>query len=68
MSKAWAVSDDKIAKIAIRAPSNVFVVDASRVLLGVIAMRDAWDAALQGIAIEDHAKTRPALAAALEAF
>lgn len=35
---------------------------------GVIAMRYAWDAALQGIAIEDHAKTHPALAAALEAF
>ena len=35
---------------------------------GVVAMREAWDAALQGVAIEDHAKTRPALAAALAAF
>ncbi len=35
---------------------------------GVIAMRAAWDAALQGIAIEDHARNHPALAAALDAF
>lgn len=35
---------------------------------GVVAMREAWDAAVQGVAIEDFAKTRPTLAAALEAY
>ena len=35
---------------------------------GVVAMREAWDAAMQGVAIDDYARTRPALAAALDAY
>lgn len=34
---------------------------------GVESLRDAWDAAIAGVALEDHAATRPALARALEA-
>ncbi|ANL51022.1 ribulose bisphosphate carboxylase large subunit protein (plasmid) [Rhizobium phaseoli] len=33
---------------------------------GVRALRDAWDATVAGIAIEEHAKTHPALSRALE--
>jgi ribulose-bisphosphate carboxylase large chain len=34
---------------------------------GVAALRDAWDAAIAGIPLDDHAKTRPALRHALQA-
>jgi ribulose-bisphosphate carboxylase large chain len=33
---------------------------------GVSAMRDAWDAALQGVPLADYARTHPALRTALE--
>ncbi len=32
---------------------------------GVLSLRDAWDAAISGTALETHARTHPALAAAL---
>lgn len=35
---------------------------------GVQALRDAWDAAIAGIDSDEYAKTRPALASALETF
>ncbi|WP_137700656.1 ribulose-bisphosphate carboxylase large subunit family protein [Marimonas lutisalis] len=35
---------------------------------GVQSLRDAWDAAMAGIAAEDYAKTHPALARALETY
>jgi ribulose-bisphosphate carboxylase large chain len=35
---------------------------------GVTALREAWEAAMAGIAVHEHAATRPALRAALEAF
>jgi ribulose-bisphosphate carboxylase large chain len=35
---------------------------------GVAAIRDAWEAATAGVAIEDHARTSTALAGALERF
>lgn len=38
------------------------------VAAGVEAMRDAWDAAMHGVALNDYAAGRPALAAALEAY
>ena len=38
------------------------------VAAGVGAMRDAWDAAMQGVAVSDYAVGRPALAAALKAY
>jgi ribulose-bisphosphate carboxylase large chain len=33
-----------------------------------MAMREAYDAALSGIDVQDYAKDHPALAAALEAY
>lgn len=38
------------------------------VAAGVTAMREAWDAAMQSVAVAEHARGRPALAAALDAF
>ncbi len=38
------------------------------VAAGVTAMRDAWDAAMQGVEVETFATDRPALAAALKAY
>ena len=38
------------------------------VAAGVEAMREAWDAAMQGVAVSDYAVGRPALAAALKAY
>jgi ribulose-bisphosphate carboxylase large chain len=38
------------------------------VAAGVVAMREAYDAALSGIDVQDYAKDHPALAAALEAY
>ena len=35
---------------------------------GVESLRDAWDAAMQGIPLTEHAAAHPALAAALEAY
>lgn len=35
---------------------------------GVTSMREAWEAACEGVALEVYARTRPALRAALEAF
>ncbi len=35
---------------------------------GVLALREAWDAAIQGTTAQEHAKTHPALAAALGKF
>jgi ribulose-bisphosphate carboxylase large chain len=35
---------------------------------GVQSMREGWDAAIQGVALESYAQGRPALAAALEKF
>lgn len=35
---------------------------------GVASLREAWDAALRGIALSDHARDHPALAAALKAY
>ncbi len=38
------------------------------VAAGVAALRESWEAAIAGIPLADHARTRPALAAALEAL
>ena len=38
------------------------------VAAGVEAMREAWDAAMLGVAVSDYAAGRPALAAALKAY
>ncbi len=38
------------------------------VAAGVASLRQAWDAAVAGVALEDHARTHPELARALEAF
>jgi ribulose-bisphosphate carboxylase large chain len=35
---------------------------------GVHALREAWEAAMQGITLADYARSHPALAAAMEAF
>lgn len=35
---------------------------------GVASLREAWEAALSGVALDDHARSHPALAAALQAF
>jgi ribulose-bisphosphate carboxylase large chain len=35
---------------------------------GVHALREAWEAAMQGITLADYAHSHPALAAAMEAF
>ncbi len=35
---------------------------------GVTALRDAWDAAMAGTPLDDHARSRPGLAAAIETF
>jgi ribulose-bisphosphate carboxylase large chain len=35
---------------------------------GVASLREAWDAAMAGVALADHARTHPALARALEAY
>lgn len=35
---------------------------------GVAALREAWEAAVGGVPLADHARTRPALAQALEAY
>lgn len=35
---------------------------------GVAALREAWEAAVDGVPLADHARTRPALAQALEAY
>ncbi|SDV46872.1 ribulose-bisphosphate carboxylase large subunit family protein [Chitinasiproducens palmae] len=35
---------------------------------GVASMREAWQASVEGIALQDYARTRPALRAALEHF
>ncbi|WP_395674947.1 ribulose-bisphosphate carboxylase large subunit family protein [Inquilinus sp.] len=35
---------------------------------GVAALRDAWEAAVDGVPLADHARGRPALAQALEAY
>lgn len=35
---------------------------------GVASLREAWEAAMAGIPSQDHARERPALARALEAF
>jgi ribulose-bisphosphate carboxylase large chain len=35
---------------------------------GVQSLRDAWEAAVQGIDLETHALTHPALAQAIAAF
>jgi len=35
---------------------------------GVGALREAWDAAIAGVSLADHARTHPALAVALEAL
>lgn len=35
---------------------------------GVAALREAWEAAVGGVPLTDHARTRPALAQALEAY
>lgn len=38
------------------------------VAAGVGALREAWDAAIAGVSLADHARTHPALAVALEAL
>jgi ribulose-bisphosphate carboxylase large chain len=35
---------------------------------GVTSMREAWEAAREGVALEVYARSRPALRAALETF
>ena len=35
---------------------------------GVESLRDAWDASMRGIPLQEHAADRPALAAALKAY
>ncbi|WP_034851212.1 ribulose-bisphosphate carboxylase large subunit family protein [Inquilinus limosus] len=35
---------------------------------GVAALREAWEAAVEGVPLADHARARPALAKALEAY
>jgi ribulose-bisphosphate carboxylase large chain len=35
---------------------------------GVLSLREAWEAALEGIDLEVHARTHPALAQAIAAF
>jgi ribulose-bisphosphate carboxylase large chain len=35
---------------------------------GVASLRQAWEAAVAGVALDDHARRHPELAQALEAF
>lgn len=52
----------------IHAAGGGIVAHPNGMAAGVMAFREAWDAAIAGIPVDDHAKDHPALRAALKAY
>jgi len=52
----------------IHAAGGGIVAHPDGIAAGVASLREAWEAAMAGIALDDYARTRPALAHALDFF